>query len=198
VNEIARKIEATWPVDYILLRCSELMIENAMLQTASESYQKAFNVLLEKYKLRDELFSARIAEMNEAYLVALGENKAEYQELFDDVAAEYAREFNSEKVGEYAINALQPHVESLTKDAHIAGQKDGVSINAKMAAHKSHAEDYKTKALAFDWFASNIQNYRGKLNDCAEAFAKIEPIKFSTARAWLRDWRKAQKTKPKL
>ena len=49
-----------------------------------------------------------------------------------------------------------------------------------------HAENRDMKTQALTWYAENKHNYKSK-NDAAYALIKIVPVKFGTARNWLKD-----------
>jgi hypothetical protein len=201
VKDLSNLLKESMPPEHIYVRCAELIFENTSLSMHVENHQAAFEKLQKAFREQQVLFHKRFDGLQKAHEQHIVEVTQKYKEVVCDAVRDTGNLHTDERnkfIEEYVVNTVKPQFEVDINKAHAAGFKDARSALAKHAAHQSHIEDYKIKALAFDWFASNIQNYRGKLNDCAEAFAKIEPIKFSTARAWLRDWRKAQKAKPKL
>lgn len=57
---------------------------------------------------------------------------------------------------------------------------------ATKAAHASHAEDRELKAQALAWYAEHKAEYSSK-DEAAIAITKQVPVKFATARKWLKN-----------
>jgi hypothetical protein len=58
-------------------------------------------------------------------------------------------------------------------------------------ADKRHAEDRDTKQQVFLWLDKNRHSYKS-MNAAAQAITKLQPIAFTTAQAWGREWKKLQ------
>ena len=191
---IADLLKKEGNIDELALVCAEALMANDRLQSA-------FNELYEKYQIREKFFAEELAKK-------LAKQAMELQQTHDTHILQVRREHEiNSKVYEAERNeALSPEfieskfnqitkelIKPLIEDAHIAGQKDGGKSRAKVAAHKSHEDDYKNKRDAFQWFDKNFQLFPKAMDECASAAIKEIPVEFSTARNWLREWRKTQK-----
>lgn len=68
--------------------------------------------------------------------------------------------------------------------------KEKISLSARKAAIKRHAENYAMKEQVFDWCAAHMHEY-SSMDAAAEAAAgKIVPVTFRTARSWIGEYRK--------
>jgi hypothetical protein len=67
------------------------------------------------------------------------------------------------------------------------------SIAGRVGAYKIHEENRAMKAQVFEWCTLNLKSFSGSLDDAAiEISKKLVPMKFSTVRAWITEWRKLQ------
>lgn len=62
-------------------------------------------------------------------------------------------------------------------------------IPARKNARKRHAETNDMKVEVSAWLDRNMQKFKS-MNSAAEAIIRLQPIKFSTARVWVGEWKK--------
>jgi hypothetical protein len=191
---IADLLKKEGSIDKLALFYAEALMANDRLQSA-------FNELYEKYQIREKFFAEELAK-------ELAKQAMELQQTHDTHILQVRREHETNsKVYEAEINealgpeAIDSKLKQITTEltiplvgnAYLAGQNDGGKARAKVAAHKSHEDDYKNKRDAFQWFDKNFQLFPKAMDECASAAIKEIPVEFSTARNWLREWRKTQK-----
>lgn len=73
-----------------------------------------------------------------------------------------------------------------------------MSVAAKKAAIKRHAENHAMKEQVFAWCAEHFQDYPS-MDAAAEAVAgKLVPVAFRTARNWIREFRRREQSARRL
>lgn len=165
--------------DELALVCVKLMRENAELQAKIIAVD-AFH----------EKKAIELKAMHDAHILQV---RSEYDANSKVCKVEKNDAFSPEAIDSKFNQITKELIKPLIENAHIAGQNDGGKARAKVAAHKSHEDDYKNKRDAFQWFDKNFQLFPKAMDACASAAVKEIPVEFSTARNWLREWRKTQK-----
>jgi len=65
-----------------------------------------------------------------------------------------------------------------------------ISDQAKKNAGLAHVEHRAMKSSVFDWCEKNLSNFKS-MDQAAQAIAGVEvPVAFTTARSWIREWKK--------
>lgn len=73
--------------------------------------------------------------------------------------------------------------------------KEAISENARRNGELAHVENRRMKAEVFEWCEKNLSNFKST-DRAAEAIAgKEQPIVFTTARSWVREWKKKNSLK---
>ena len=68
---------------------------------------------------------------------------------------------------------------------------EGRSFSPRQNALKRHQENHTMKAESFLWLDINMPKLK-TIDKAAEMLIKQQPIAFSTARTWIREWKKLQ------
>ena len=138
----------------------------------------SIQTLMQSYELSDT--SVQFSRAGESALCAM--DAVCYAEQL------HATESQSEELAQFRIQLHQV----VQKTDKLAEEKANlrISLAAKKAAIKRHAENYAMKEQVFAWCAAHIQDYRS-MDAAAEAVAgKLVPVAFRTARSWIGEYRK--------
>ncbi len=133
------------------------------------------------------LMVKKLNEENEKFAKNLNDIYAASNALSDSNLDPKFREFFAKE--RLAVDKDNPSVLAFT-----SGLTASKKIHAANNAGKRHANNRKVKNDAFLWFDS-INALNMEINEIAELLVKKEPVAFSTAQKYVREWKKQNSPK---
>jgi hypothetical protein len=179
---LSAKLKAEMDMDYVYLRCAELLYEKAGLEIHLEDYQAAYAKLQKNHAELQTGFATSMNGLREAHDRHLLECIAENKALIKETSDEYAREFNEQRIYELVAKAAPPFIKDAVIEAHIQGQSDAGKARAKVAAAKRHESSNKARVFVKNEWDKHKTSYNNNKSAFARSYVALIANQFKDAK----------------